>query len=132
MRGLSVDAEIDPDEDLFGKTVADLQENVGFGPKGLTGKVKYVADYSSAYGSGEDSGNYLVLHFDVPGETGVTLTAELVNGVHGPQELDSDGICIFRITDKSSQYIRIVASKDGCVDVTRTVRLNNLTLEAAE
>ena len=93
MTGLSVDVDIDPSEDLFGKSVTDLQ-NVYLSDSGLKGTLKYVADYSSAYGSGEDSGNYAVIHAEVPGVEGVTLTVQVVGGTHGPQTLDSDGICI--------------------------------------
>lgn len=114
--------------DLFGKAASDLQEDIVVGTSAIAGTLKYIADYSSAYGSGEDSGNYLVLHFGTGSITGVTLTAELVGGVHGPQTLDEDGICIFRITDKSSQSIKIVASKTGYESVTRTYSLKGLTL----
>lgn len=131
MTGLSVDVDIDPSTDLFGKSVTDLQ-NVYLSDNGLKGTLKYVADYSSAYGSGEDSGNYAVIHAEVPGVEGVTLTVQVVGGVHDPQTLDSDGICICRITNKSTQTIKVVASKDGCTSVTRVIRLNGLTLETAE
>lgn len=123
-----VDADISDSVDLFGKTASDLQEGILVGDNAIRGKVKYIADYSSAYGSGEDSGNYLVLHCAVPGVEGVTLTCELVGGVHGPQTLDEDGIIITRITNKSTQTFKVVASKDGCVSVTKTFSLKGLTL----
>ena len=113
---------------MFGKTVSDLQSGIAIGPKAITGTLKYIADYSSAYGTGEDSGNYLVLHAEVPDTEDVTITAQVVNGVHEPQTLDSDGICIFRITDKNSQKIRFVASKDGYEPITKTFSLKGLTL----
>lgn len=90
----------------------------------------YIDDYSSAYGPGEDSGNYLVSHFEVPDVDGVTLVAEVVNGTSGPVTLDSDGILISRIVDKSTQIIKVVASKEGCESVTKTYLLTGLTLEA--
>lgn len=96
------------------------------------GTVKYIADYSAAgYGDGEDSGNYLVLHCDVPGETGVTITSELVGGVHGPVTLDSDGLVISRITNKNTQIIKVTASKDGYESITKTFRLSGLNLVPA-
>ena len=116
-------------EDLFGKVVSDLQSDISVGSKAITGTLKYVADYSSAYGSGEDSGNYLVLHAEVPDAEDVTITVEVVNGVHGPQSLDSDGIAICRITDKNSQKVRFVASKTGYESVSKTYSLKGLTLE---
>lgn len=113
---------------MFGKTVSDLQSGVAVGPKSITGTLKYIADYSSAYGTGEDSGNYLVLHAEVPDTEGVTITAEVVNGAHGPSTLDEDGIVILRITDKSLQRVRFVASKDGYEPITKTFSLKGLTL----
>ena len=130
MTGLSVDVDIDPSTDLFGKSVTDLQ-NVYLSDNGLKGTLKHIADYSSAYGSGEDSGNYAVIHAEVPGVEGVTLTVQVVGGTHGPQTLDSDGICICRITNKSTQTIKVVASKDGYTNIVRVIRLNGLTLETA-
>lgn len=70
-----------------------------------------------------------MLHAEVPDTEDVTITAEVVNGVHGPQTLDSDGIYIFRITDKNLQKIRFVASKAGCESVTKVFTLKGLTLQ---
>ena len=95
---VNVDANIDPLTDLFGKTVDDLQEDVIVSADGVTGTLKYVADDSSAYGAGEDSGNYLVLHCS--------------------------------ITDKSSQTIPGVASKEGYEDSSVTLDLSQLVLES--
>lgn len=128
---MSIDADIAAAEDLFGKTVSDLQSGITVGSKAISGTLKYVADYSSAYGAGEDSGNYIVLHAEVPDTEDVTITVEVVNGVHGPQTLDEDGIAICRITDKNSQKIRFVARKTGCEPVTKTFTLRGLTLKSS-
>ena len=128
--GLKVDADIANTVDLFGKSASDLQTGITVGDDAITGTLKYVADYSSAFGSGEDSGNYIALHSAVPGVSGVTITLEVVNGSHGPSTLDDDGICIARIANKSTQTIKVVASKEGCESVTKTFSLTGLTLEA--
>lgn len=96
----------------------------------ISGTLHYIDDYSSAYGPGEDSGNYLVSHHDVSGEEGVTFVAEVINGTSGPVTLDPDGILISRIADKNSQTIEVVASKEGYESVTKVYRLTGLTLEA--
>lgn len=115
--------------DLFGKTADDLQENIAIDDSNaVTGTLKYVEDYSSAFGAGEDSGNYIALKFT--SDEGAEITAEVVNGVHGVVTLDEDGILVARIADKSTQSIRVVASKDG-VSVTKTFTLTGLTCEAA-
>lgn len=127
---MEVDADISDSVDLFGKTASDLQSNITVNKKSITGTLKYIADYSSAgYGTGEDSGNYLVIHCEVPDVEGVTYTVEVVGGVHGPQTLDEDGICICRIANKNSQTIKVVASKTGYESVTRTFTLTGLTCQ---
>jgi hypothetical protein len=125
---VNVDANIGAETDLFGKVVSDLQEDIVIGPDGVSGTLKYVADYSSAYGPGENSGNYIVLHCSTPGFEGSTITAEVVNGVHGPVTLDEDGIVILRIADKDLQTVRVVASNDGETDSVE-LDLSQLVLE---
>lgn len=126
---VKVDAVIGADTDLFGKVVSDLQENIVVGASGVSGTLKYVADYSSAYGAGENSGHYLVLHCTTPGTEGATITSELIGGTHGPVTLDEDGIVISRITDKDTQTIEVVAYKDG-ETATVTLDLSELVLAA--
>ena len=82
-----------------------------------------------AYGPGENSGNYLVLHCTTPGVEAATITSEVIGGVHGPVTLDEDGIVISRITDKDTQTIEVVAYKDGESDSV-TLDLSNLVLES--
>ena len=124
---VNVDANIGADTDLFGKVVSDLQEDVVVSADGVTGTLKYIDDYSSAYGSGENSGYYLVLHCTTPGVEGATITSEVIGGVHGPVTLDEDGIVISRITDKDTQPIEVVAYKDGESDSV-TLDLSNLVM----
>ena len=127
---VNVDANIGAETDLFGKVVSDLQEDIAVSAEGVTGTLKYVADYSSAYGQGENSGNYIVLHCTTPGFEGSVITAEVVNGVHGPVTLDEDGIVILRIADKDLQTVRIVASNNGETDSVE-LDLSQLVLESA-
>lgn len=109
--------------DLFGKTVSDLQSNVAIGDSAITGTLKYVADYSSAFGGDLSSGNYIAIHAEVPGVDGVTITVKVTN----PVTLDEDGIAVLRIADKSTQTITVVASKEGCESVTKVYTLTGLT-----
>lgn len=125
---MSCDADIEDSVDLFGKAASDLQENIEVGENAISGTVKYIDDYSSAYGPDMDEGNYLALHFDTGDVSGATITVQLMNGVVGPQVLDPDGICIFRITDKSSQTIKVVASKEGYSNTMKVYDLKGLTL----
>ena len=93
----------------------------------IGGRLNYVDDYSSAYGPGEDSGHYLVLHAEVPDEENAVITAEVVGGDHGPTTLDASGINIFRIKN-NTQKIKFVAYLDDEVIATRVFTINGLIL----
>lgn len=71
------------------------------------------------------SGNYIVIHAEVPDVDDVTFTVTVTN----PVTLDDDGIAVLRIADKSTQTITVVASKDGYDDVTKVFSLTGLTCE---
>lgn len=125
---MSADADIADTVDLFNKAASDLQSDIEIDGDTISGTLKYIADYSSAgYTDDEQSGNFLVLHFETE-EEGSSITTELVGGVHGPKELDEDGLAIFRIANKSTQTIKVVASKTGYTDTVRTFSLTGLTL----
>ena len=126
---MSVDTDISTSLDLLGKHVDDLQSGITVGDDEITGTVKHVTGYTGFSGDvSEQTGNYLVLHFAVPNVPGVTLTAELVGGIHGPVTLDTDGILISRISS-NTQKVKITASKTGWASVTKTFALTNLELE---
>lgn len=117
----------DTSEDLFGKTVSDLQTSVRVNDTRIVGKLKYVTDYEGFSGDPElQSGNYIALHFeaDVPD---ATITVKVTN----PVTLDDDGDVVLRIADKSTQTITVVASADGYESVTKVYDLSRLTVETA-
>ena len=120
---VSVDASVSDSVDLFGKVASDLQTDVAIDSSdNVTGTLKYISDYSSAFGPGEDDGNYICLHFaaNLPG---ATITVTITN----PVTLDPDGILVGRIADKSSQTITVVASKPGYASATKVLNLSGLT-----
>ena len=126
MTGLTVNASVGNDIDLFGKTVSDLQSNVIFGKDNVTGTLNYVDDYIGFSGdSSLTSGNYIVMRAFVPDQEDVTITVTVTN----PVVLDDDGIAVLRIADKSTQTITVVASKEGYDDVTRVFTLDQLVCE---
>lgn len=112
---------------LFGKSESDLQTDIEINGLNISGSLKYVDDYSSAFAGAEASGNYLALHFDSNIED-ATYTVELINGVHGPLTLDEDQICIFRITNTETQSIKVTVAKTGYQTVTRIYSLAGLEL----
>lgn len=126
---LVVDTDVAADTDLFGKVISDLQEGVGIGDFEITGTLKYIADYSSAFGTGMDSGNYLCIHC-TSRTPGAVITVQVVNGTYGPATLDDDGIAILYIADKTTQKVKVVATANGR-SVTHEYGLTGLTLNAA-
>lgn len=126
--GLTVDTDVDALEDLFGKTIDDLQDSIEIGDDEITGTLLYVDDYTGFSGDVSlQSGNYLVIHASVPDVEDVTISVKVTN----PVTLDDDGIAVLRIADKSTQTVTVVASKQGCETVTRVFTLDGLTCESS-
>ena len=113
--------------DLFGKVASDLQENIAVAPTGITGTLKYIDDYSSAFSGAEASGNYLVLR--AKSINGAVITGEVVGGTHGPVTLDEDGILICRIASNEQSVKFVATTSNGSATVTYA--LTNLVLEEA-
>lgn len=76
----------------------------------------------------EQSGNYLALKFEH--SEGSTTTVEIVGGTKGPVTLDSDMNWVGLIKDKSTQSIKVVATK-GDESIEKTYSLTGLILESA-
>lgn len=123
-----VDTDIQASTDLFGKSVSDLQSDVVVSNTGISGTLNYVTDYTGFSGDvSEQSGNYLVLHIDTK-EPVDSITVELLNGSVGhPITLDSDRLIVIRITNKSTQKVKVVVNKDG-MQQTKEYSLTGLTL----
>jgi len=125
---LSIDADISAETDLLGKSVTDLQSDIAFGDGAITGTLKHVTGYTGFSGDvSEQSGNYLAFHVGT-NIAADQITVELVNGTVGhPVTLDSDGLAVFRISNKATQRVKVVAYKDGAVAV-KEYGLTGLTL----
>lgn len=114
-------------EDLFGKTATDLQTGVSFGDGTVAGTLKYVSDYTGfSSKASEQSGNYIAFHASTNVE-GATITATITK----TSTLDEDGIAVFRVGNKDSQTLTVVASKEGYGTVTKSFALSGLTCETA-
>ena len=125
---MTVDADISPSEDLFGKTVTDLQENVVIGSSAITGTSKYVTGYTGFSSKPEEQeGNYLVIHCAATDADSITV--ELVGGTKGPVTLDADGL-IVELIRNTSQKIKVVATK-GNLKEEKVFSLSGLVLEPA-
>ena len=89
--------------------------------------MKYVSDYTGFSSKvSEQSGNYITFKCTSNVE-GATITAKITK----ESTLDSDGIAVFRVGNKDSQTLTVVASKEGYDSVTKTFALSGLTVESA-
>ena len=120
------DADIDADENLFGKVVSDLQDEIAIDSSNvISGTLNYVDDYTGFSGDPElQQGHYLALHFAAPNYPNATITVTVTN----PVTLDEDGIVVLYIRNKDSQTITVVAN-NGITSITKVYRLTGLTLE---
>ena len=129
---VSADTQIGVNDDLLGKKVGDLQQNVAVSGTNVTGESFYVEGYTGYSGDAElQEGNYLALHFEAT-DPEATLSVELIGGATegNPRELDSDGYVVFRITS-TSQKPKIHATK-GTDTVSKEYSLTGLTLDAKQ
>ena len=118
------------ESELFGMSVSDLQTGI-LVDDAITGTLKYVTGYTGFSDVvGEQSGNYLALKIATVPVDDVVTTVELVGGTNGPVTLGADMNVVLRITNKSTQSVRVVATK-GTDSITKIYGLTGLTLEAA-
>lgn len=104
---LITDTNVAADEDLFGKVISDLQENIEITDEEITGTLKYVTGYTGFSSKVEEqSGNYLVIHNETNGDEPIFV--EVVGGTSGPTQLDSDGIIILRIAN-NEQKVKVTS-----------------------
>lgn len=119
---------------VYEKKVSDLQSDVVVNSNAISGTLHYVTGYTGFNGSevDEQSGNFLALDFDWAPDDG-EMTVELVGGEKGPVTLTDpdDKFCVFRITDETTQSIKVKVEtlEDG--DYEHTYSLKYLTLEPA-
>ena len=100
---------VDGGTNKYGKDISDLQDGITIGGDEISGTLNHVTDFGNFSSIvSEQEGNFLAL--EISSDNGETITTEVVNGTHGPVTVD-DGFCIYRITDKDTQKIKITVSK---------------------
>ena len=118
-------------EDCYGKSATDLQSGITVNTDSVEGTLLYVDGYTGFNASEplEQSGNFLALDFSA-NPTDSQVTVELVGGSKGPVQLTYPGdmFCVFRITNKDTQSIKVTAVKDGQT-TEKVYSLTQLTLE---
>lgn len=112
MSGFTVKA-VDGKASLYGKTANDLQSNIVIGDSSIKGNLKYVTEFTEFNPSdpNEQEGNFLALSVDADPEA--TIASEFIGGKHPePVDLTEDKYCVYKITDKDTQKIKITVEKD--------------------
>lgn len=130
---MSLTVEPESDESmLLGKAAAELQSSIVIEEDEIVGTLNYVTGYTGFSNvTADQEGNYLALKVSTVPENGVTTTVELVGGTKGPVTLDDDRNIVLRITNKDTQSIKVVATKDK-QSITKTYGLTGLTLASSE
>lgn len=126
LTALEVNLDIADDEDLLGKVIGDLQDDVAITGRKITGKLNYITGYTGFGGPDEQEGYFIAVHAEVPEVNGVTIKAK----IHTEATLDSDGILIVRVQDNTP--FTFTASKDGYADVVKTYDISGLVRLPAE
>lgn len=116
---------MDSGAQCYDKTAADLQENIVVKRDKITGTLKHTTGFQ-AFGEGEQDGNFLALA--LPADPDVEITTEVINGKSGPVNVGEERFCVYRITDKDRQKIKVVYKKGGDT-VTKIYTLTGLKLK---
>ena len=124
---LTVVPVTDPSVDLLGKTCDDLQSGVKVENGLISGKLKYVDDYTGYGAVSEAVGHYLALY--TTSEAGATITMTMIGGKNDGRTVTlDDGYTISKIENEFCQKLKFVATKGGKT-TTRTFGLTGLWLE---
>lgn len=116
----------DNTEDLFGKTVNDLQSDVSIESGVVSGTLNYIDDYTSA-GFDMSQGNHFLV-VKATSATGATTTSTIDGRT---VTLDSDGILVLQMTEAKKALDLIFNSTLPNGDKnTVKVKLSGLTLAA--
>lgn len=120
--------ETDSFGSLFGKLASDLQTGVTISGDVISGKLRYVNDYTGFSSKlAEQEGNYLALKVEGVKASDV-VTVELIGGTVGhPITLDSDRNIVLRIANTETQQVKVVLNDTD----TKTYKLTGLQLAVA-
>lgn len=124
----------DDSEDYFGsgKGASDIQSNIAINGGEITGELKFI-EGGIASGVLEGDGYFIGLKFSnfAEGLTYENVKVGLVPSSTGMKSvtLDADKNCVFKITDKNTQRIRVEQSDSAGHKNVQYFGLTGLTLE---
>lgn len=114
-------------EEVLGKTVSDLQENVIIRESDIGGTLNYVTGYTGfSTNPARQKGNYLVLKVAADPST-ANISVTISGASFDPADIDESGNVVLRITDPTTQSVKVSATVSNDT-IERTYKLNNLTL----
>lgn len=120
-------APLSRDTTVLGKSVSELQKGVTVFENQIAGQLNYVTNYTGySADSSENSGNFLALKF--ADSEGATTTVQRSDS-DSASTLDSDKICVFRITE-NTKTITVVSTRNS-ESLTKVYDLSGLTLKTA-
>lgn len=120
-------APLSRDTTVLGKSVSELQKGVTVFENQIAGQLNYVTNYTGySADSSENSGNFLALKF--ADSEGATTTVQRSDS-ESASTLDSDKICVFRITE-NTKTITVVSTRNS-ESLTKVYDLSGLTLKTA-
>lgn len=120
---------MEDDTDLLGKTAEDLQYGITMKGNKISGTLKHVTDYTNfSSNPDEQEGHYLAMKY-TPSPEDAEVHVTLINGTVGERTLDEDHIMITRITDPSTQKIKVRVTTDDAESDPMIYDISGLVLE---
>lgn len=114
------------DSTVLGKSVRDLQYKMTVFENNVAGTLNYIENFTGySQDTSENSGNFMALKFTAPSDATTTVQYTGRNAT----ELDSDMICVFRVTSPNDT-ITVTTTRNG-ESLTKVLSLKGLTLKTA-
>lgn len=111
--------------EVFGKQISELQDNIQYDGGKLTGKLKYVTNFANFSDKDyEKVGNFLVLRV-TSNDLAAKINVELLGGTAPVCKEAETGVFVMRVTNADSQSVRISAI-DGRDSKTEIIALSGL------
>lgn len=129
----SLSFDIDPEEDLLGKTVSDLQENIKYNSINgeLTGTLHYVTDFTDfSLDTEKQEGNYLAFRCDISDSSEIVIFEIGENTKESSYGTSENGTYIIRFSEPIEElFILAITNTDEIVGKYLPI---NISFEEAE
>ena len=107
--------------------VDNLQTDIVIKENEITGTLKHASGFNGFSNKTEErEGNFLALSLNA--NEGVKITTQLMNGTNKKPITVNDGFCVYRVTNKDTQSVKVTFTK-GDTTETKIYGLSGLTCE---